>query len=129
MRIASELLEQIVAHARADAPNECCGLMAVQDGVAVEARAMENTAASPLRFEMDSMEQFRAMEEMGEERLGAIYHSHTRSAPVPSQTDITYAAYWPGVLWLIVGLHRGELDVRLWSIDGAKVEQLELIVE
>ena len=38
--------------------------------------------------------------------LGAIYHSHTRSEPYPSQTDINFAAGWPGVEWLIVGVRR-----------------------
>ena len=45
------------------------------------------------------------IEDRGDE-LGAIYHSHTRSAPYPSQTDVNFAAGWPGVEWLIVGLAR-----------------------
>ncbi len=36
-----------------------------------------------------------------------IYHSHTRSEPYPSQTDVNFAAHWPGVEWLIVGLAGG----------------------
>ena len=105
-----------------DAPNECCG-----DGRrratarAVACIAAENTAASPLRFEVDGLELHRTLttiEDAGLE-LGAIYHSHTRSEPYPSQTDINFAANWPGVEWIIVGLASGgEPDVRSYLIDG-----------
>ena len=61
--------------------------------------------------------------------LGAIYHSHTRSAPYPSQTDINFAANWPGVEWIIVGLAAGEEpEVRSYLIeagDGAARSPLE----
>ena len=63
-----------------------------------------NAADSPLRYEMDGMEQYRiqtAIEDAGHE-LGAIYHSHTRTAPFPSQTDINLAFY-PEALYVIVG--------------------------
>ena len=46
------------------------------------------------------------IEDAGAE-LGAIYHSHTRSEPYPSQTDVNFAAGWPGVEWLIVGVSTG----------------------
>ena len=88
-----------------------------------------NAAASPLRYEIDGMEQYKiqnAIEDAGLE-LGAIYHSHTRSDPVPSQTDINLAFY-PEALYVIVGLKDGEPDVRAWNIvDGAVSEaQLEV---
>lgn len=86
---------------------------------------------------MDPMEQFKlqnAIEEAGLE-LGAIYHSHTRSDPVPSQTDInlaklgdTDAPAFPGTLYLIVGVKGPADDVRLWSIVGNDVTQVELEV-
>jgi [CysO sulfur-carrier protein]-S-L-cysteine hydrolase len=129
MRIAPELVEQMVAHARRDYPNECCGMVAVLDGRAVSVHAAENVAASPLRFEVDGLEvhhTIEAIEAAGGE-LGAIYHSHTRSEAYPSQTDINFAAGWPGVVWLIVGL-RGDEDpeVRGFRIDDGRVTELEL---
>ena len=124
MRITQALLDEIVAHARAEAPNECCGMIATQDGVAVAVHRARNAAASPLRYEMDGMEQYKiqtAIEESGYE-LGAIYHSHTRSAPEPSQTDINLAFY-PDALYVIVGVAGAEPDVRAWRIvDGAVSE-------
>src|SRR3954468_25005439 len=117
MRIPRSMLDRIVAQARDEAPNECCGMIATRDGVAVTLHPARNAAASPLRYEIDGMEQYRiqtAIEDAGLE-LGAIYHSHTRSAPEPSQTDINLAFY-PEALYVIVGLDGGEPDVRAWSI-------------
>ena len=128
MDIAPELIDRIIAHARRDFPDECCGMIAMRDGRAVSVHEAENTARSPLRFEVDGLEVHRtieAIEDAGGE-LGAIYHSHTRSDPYPSQTDINFAAGWPGVEWLIVGLRRDspEPDVRLFRIDDGRVTEL-----
>src|SRR5258707_8517487 len=131
MRIQRELHEQMIEHARAEAPNECVGLIASRDGDAVRLYRARNAAASPLRFEIDGAEQIRYhndIEESGLE-LGAIYHSHTRTEPAPSQTDISFAAGWPGVLWVIVGLASPEPDVRTWRIDSGQVSEADLIVE
>lgn len=139
MRIARELLDEILAHARADAPNECCGMLATHDGRAVAVHPAENTEASPLRFNIDGREILRVVDEIeaaGHE-LGAIYHSHTRSRPYPSQTDVQFALvdgrgdqWWPGTLYLIVGLAGEEPEVRLWDIrPGGGVEEVPLEVE
>ncbi len=125
------MLDLIVEHAQRDAPNECCGLVATRDGRAASVLEAENTAASPFRFEVDGMELYRemtAIEGRGEE-LGAIYHSHTRSAPYPSQTDVNFAAGWPGVEWLIVGLAgAGEPEVRSYRIDDGRIEEVPVEV-
>jgi proteasome lid subunit RPN8/RPN11 len=129
MRISRELLDDMIAHARADAPNECCGMVASRDGEAVAVHRARNKAASPLRYEIDGMEQYKiqsAIEDAGLE-LGAIYHSHTRSAPEPSQTDINLAFY-PEALYVIVGLEHDEPDVRAWRIVDGQVSQASLEV-
>jgi proteasome lid subunit RPN8/RPN11 len=137
--ISRALLDELIEHARDEAPNECCGIVAVQataaDGAA-KARATRvhraaNLAASPLRFEVDGRELLAAIEQIegaGEE-LGAIYHSHTRTAPYPSQTDINFALNWPGTEWIIVGLAAaGAPDVRSYLIDQGEVREVELHV-
>jgi [CysO sulfur-carrier protein]-S-L-cysteine hydrolase len=129
MRISRTLLDDMIAHARADAPNECCGMVASRNGEAVAVHRARNKAASPLRYEIDGMEQYQiqsAIEDAGLE-LGAIYHSHTRSAPEPSQTDINLAFY-PEALYVIVGLEHGEPDVRAWSIVDGQVSPASLEV-
>jgi proteasome lid subunit RPN8/RPN11 len=129
VRISRELLDDVIAHARADAPNECVGMIASRDGEAVSVHRARNAAASPLRYEIDGMEQYKiqnAIEDAGLE-LGAIYHSHTRSDPLPSQTDINLAFY-PEALYVIVGLKADEPDVRAWRIVDGQVSEAQLEV-
>jgi len=130
MRIARELYDQMIIHARQEAPNECCGMVAARDGEAVKVYPAINIEASPLRFQIDPEEQLRVSNQIDEEglELAAIYHSHTRTEPRPSQTDISFAKLWPGVLWVIVGLAAGEPDVQTWRIDDGRVAQAELVV-
>ena len=129
MKIARDLLEQIVDHARRDAPDECCGVVGVRDGVATSVHPLENLAHSPLKFEVgaDLVAAMGAIEDRGDE-LGAIYHSHTRTEPAPSQTDVNFSVNWPGVEWLIVGLAGEEPDVRSFLIEGGQVTQVEVEV-
>lgn len=133
MRIERALLDEIVAHALRDAPNECCGLVVGRDGTATAARALENLAASPLRFDIDGRDLIAfAFADEDDDQLTAIYHSHTRSAPYPSQTDVNFAAGWPGVEWLIVGIPKSkdaEPEVRSYLIEGGVIRELELEVK
>jgi proteasome lid subunit RPN8/RPN11 len=80
---------------------------------------------------IDGREQLKIYNEIesAELELGAIYHSHTRTEPKPSQTDINFGQAWPGVLWIIVGLSGDEVQVRTWRIDDGKVSEAELVVE
>jgi proteasome lid subunit RPN8/RPN11 len=131
LRISRQLLDEVVAHARADAPNECCGMIATREGEAVAVHRTRNIHASPLRYEMEPNEQIRvlnAIDDAGHE-LGAIYHSHTRSEPVPSPTDVNLAKWWPEPLYVIVGLDGDEPDVRAWRIVDGVVSEAALEVE
>jgi proteasome lid subunit RPN8/RPN11 len=130
MRISRALLDEIVAHARAEAPNECCGMVASESGRAVEVHPAVNAAASPLRYEMDPKDQLRietAIEDAGRD-LGAIYHSHTRSEPYPSQTDVNLA-FHPNALYVIVGLAGDAPDVRAYRIVDGRISDADLEVE
>jgi proteasome lid subunit RPN8/RPN11 len=130
MRIDRELIDEMIAHARDEAPNECCGMVASEDGRAVKVYRAVNAAASPLRYEIEPGDQYRiemAIDDAGQE-LGAIYHSHTRSAPVPSQTDINLA-FHPDALYVIVGLAGNEPDVRAYTIRDGQVAEAELAVD
>jgi proteasome lid subunit RPN8/RPN11 len=129
MRISRDLYDEMVTHARADAPNECCGMIASRDGEAVRLYRAENAAASPLRYEIDGPEQYRIQMAIDDEDLdlGAIYHSHTRSAPYPSQTDINLAFY-PDALYVIVGLAGDAPEVKAYEIRDGRVADAELSV-
>jgi len=132
MIIAAELLEQVVAHARLEAPNECCGLVALEAGHAISVYELENLAASPLRFEVDGAKLAPLLFEIEEAgQQAAIYHSHTHSEPYPSQTDVNFARWWPGCEWLIIGLENdGQPLARSFMIsaDGA-IEELEVEID
>ena len=105
-------------------------MVAVEPGVPARAARVHravNTAASPLRFEVDGRELLHTIEQIEEDgcELGAIYHSHTRSEPYPSQTDVNFAANWPGVEWIIVGLANGqEPQARSYLIDGGEIQEV-----
>ena len=135
MDISAEMLGEILVHAREEAPNECCGVVGVipasdaEPATAMRVLRARNIHASPKRFEIDGRDVIRAMsefEEMGWE-IGAIYHSHTHTAPYPSQTDINFAAHWPGVEWIIVGLaNQAEPEIRSYLIEEGVVHEVEI---
>jgi proteasome lid subunit RPN8/RPN11 len=130
VRIARQLIDDLVAHARAEAPNECCGMIGARDGEAVSVYRARNAAASPLRYELDPRDQLRIMEKIDDAGLdlGAIYHSHTRSAPYPSQTDVNLAFY-PDSLYVIVGVAGAAPEVRAYRIPAPeRIEEVELEV-
>jgi proteasome lid subunit RPN8/RPN11 len=133
MVIARALLDDLVAHALEDPTNEVCGVVAVDPGPsrrAVHVHRAVNIHASPLKFEIDPKELldlYRKIESADAD-LGAIYHSHVRSAPYPSQTDVNFAAHWPGVEWIIVGLAGGDPEVRSYLIDGPQISEVALDV-
>lgn len=99
---------EIIAHARASDPSECCGLIGGADnGCARTVYQLSNVAADPLvTYEAAPEDLFAAQRQMRErgEHLLAIYHSHPRSAqPSPSATDVRLAFY-PSAIYLIIGL-------------------------
>jgi proteasome lid subunit RPN8/RPN11 len=127
MKFTQEQIDEMVRHAKDDVPNECCGVVAASDGAAVEVYRAVNAAASPLRYEIDSKDFLRIYNLIDDADLevGAIYHSHTRSAAYPSQTDINLAL-WPDALYIIVSLAEDEPDVKAFSIADRKVEEVPL---
>lgn len=131
MRISQALIDEMVAHAREDLPNECCGMIGGREGEATRVVRVQNAAASPLRYEMDPQGQFDALkgiEDAGEELIG-IYHSHTRSAAYPSQTDVNEARMWPEQAYVIVSLENEEApDVKAYDLADLKIADVPLDV-
>lgn len=129
MKIPQALLDEIVAHAREDLPNECCGLIGGRDGVAEVVHRVENAAKSPLRFQMDPQGQYdawKAIEDAGLELL-AIYHSHTKTEAYPSQTDVNESVAWPEQVYVIVSLADPDApDVRAFWLKDRKIADAPL---
>ena len=130
MRVPRQMVEEMIAHAREEAPNECCGMIGGAEGSATSVYRSINAEASPLRYSLDASDQFRIMKEMekrGEELVG-IYHSHTGSAAYPSQTDVNLAAY-PDAVYVIVSLEDPQNpDVKGFWIRDGQIDEAELDV-
>jgi proteasome lid subunit RPN8/RPN11 len=122
--ISRRVLDAVVAHARAEAPRECCGLLVGHGSAVSDAVAARNIADRPTRFLVDPQDHvktLRAARQRGLEVLG-FYHSHPQTAAAPSVRDREEASY-PDHLYLIVGLAAGSADVRLFRlVDGNFVE-------
>jgi [CysO sulfur-carrier protein]-S-L-cysteine hydrolase len=130
MQLPQAMYDEMVAHARAEAPNECCGMVGGRDGSASTFYPARNRFSSPMRFEIDSRDQIRINNEIDDagEELLAIYHSHPKTEARPSQTDVNLAAWWPGVTWVIASLADTEPELRAFEIDGPRVEEVKLVV-
>ena len=131
MKISRALVDEMVAHAREDLPNECCGMVAGLDGEATEVIRVANAAASPLRYEMDPKAQYEAWKsiEDGGRELLAIYHSHTKSAAYPSQTDVNQAVAWPDQVYVIVSLEDEQApDVKGYFLKDLRIADAEISI-
>jgi proteasome lid subunit RPN8/RPN11 len=116
VKIDQSLLQTVIDHALREAPDECCGMLALRDGIVERVYELQNAKPSPFSFEIEPAalrKTFMAIDGAGADM--AIYHSHTRSPPVPSQTDVNFGVNWPGVQWLIVGT-KGQVTVQNWAI-------------
>lgn len=134
MRLSRDLYDQMEAHARAELPNESCGIVTTRDGEPVAFHRARNLFESPMRFEIhpeDMYSIYTAAEAAGEE-IGILFHSHPKTEGRPSQTDINMNAnieqVWGDVVWLIASLAGGEFVLRGFEIHGTAVEEIELDV-
>jgi proteasome lid subunit RPN8/RPN11 len=128
LELPAALRDDIVAHARAEAPKEACGLVAGRDGHATRVIRCQN--AHPLaatRYTIDPREQLRAFRDMeanGEE-LVAIYHSHPATQAYPSPTDRAESHY-PEAIYVLVSLRDATPDVRAFQIRDGWVREVAL---
>jgi len=122
------LRDELVTHARDEAPNECCGYVRAKSGAVEAVFRATNERSSPYGYELDHRSLFaaNALDEEGYE-VG-IYHSHPRSAAEPSQTDINLAQY-PHWIYLIVSLAEDEPVVRAWRIGDGRVDEEEVVLD
>lgn len=134
LTIARGLIDLIVAHVRADHPDEACGVVAGPAGTDRPQRfiPMTNAARSPTFYEFDSMEHFRVWREMDErdEDPVVIYHSHTATQAYPSRTDVSYAGE-PGAHYLLVSTADPDTEeIRSFRIiDGVITEEEVKVTE
>ena len=127
LSLPASLRDQIVAHARAGRPNEACGLIGGRDGVATSFHPVRNADESPYRYTVHPDDMLRVWAELedADDELVSIYHSHTRSAPYPSRTDVELAT-WPEAAYLIVSLRSDPAELAAFRIVEGRIEELSL---
>ena len=135
--IARSHLDAMVDHARADHPDEACGVIAGPEGAGRPERfiPMVNAARSPTFYEFDSADLLRLYREMDDrdEEPVVIYHSHTATEAYPSRTDISYASE-PGAHYVLVstresGSGEGPVEIRSFRIVDGQVSEEEIVIE
>ena len=122
MVIPASVRGALEEHARAEAPNEACGVVVLRDGVGERYIPGRNAAASPYRFELDVDPETWFLEDDGYEL--AVFHSHGSSPPHPSRTDVENIGLWAGRPYLIYTVRTGELAA--WTISDGSIEPLLL---
>ncbi|NKZ06669.1 Mov34/MPN/PAD-1 family protein [Actinomadura latina] len=132
LTIERALVDKIIAHARADHPDEACGIIAGPAGSDRPARyvAMENAERSPTFYRFDSREQLKVWREMDDrdEEPVVIYHSHTATEAYPSRTDISYASE-PNAHYVLVSTREDdETEFRSFRIVDGEVTEEEVRV-
>jgi [CysO sulfur-carrier protein]-S-L-cysteine hydrolase len=125
VRLTRAQRDDLIAHAREEAPNECCGYLPLRDGVVERVHRAENARRSPYGYELDHKSLLAANELEDDGYQVAVYHSHPRSPAEPSQTDINLAQY-PS--WLYVIVSPAEEAVRAWQIADGQVREEEVEV-
>jgi proteasome lid subunit RPN8/RPN11 len=131
--VPQAMVDAILAQARAEYPNEACGVIIGRNGIAERLKPMFNAAASPTFYEFDPKDLLSLYREVddNDEEIVVIYHSHTETEAYPSRTDISYAGE-PGAHYVLVSI-REEIapatEFRSYRIiDGAVTEeQVEII--
>jgi proteasome lid subunit RPN8/RPN11 len=120
----------MIAHAREEAPNECCGLLAGRPGRVDAVVRCTNLDASPVRFRLDPKQHIDTNRRLRGSACAVIgvYHSHPASPAMPSETDVAEAHY-PEFVWIIVSLLRAEApEVRAYSIADGMVMPVEIVL-
>ena len=128
LELEKQYIDQMVAHALEDDPNECCGILAGPQGSVAKLYRMTNTAHSPYRYEMDGTEMIPVLKEIDDKgwKLLAFYHSHTHSPAYPSTTDVRLAT-WPDAYYILVSLmDRDNPPVHAFRIVDGQIAEEEL---
>ncbi len=140
LQMTAEQREEMIAHVRAEAPNEGCGMLGGKDGAVLAVLPARNAAASPIRFTIhpeDLLRIVRTVEYEREWEIVGIFHSHLASAAYPSATDVAEAEFemgagetverYPGAVHIVISLaNPAEPDVRGYTIRQGEIAPVPL---
>ena len=124
------LRDEIFAHARESAPQECCGLLLGEDETVKRVLRCRNVHPTPeTRYLIDHeqlFEAFKAAKDFDRE-LVAIYHSHPRSPAFPSATDRA-EAYWPEAAYVLVSLRSEQPEIFAYRIADGVAKEIPIVL-
>ena len=136
LRMSRAIADEMVAHCIAGRPNEACGLIASSDGDIVKVFRMTNASGSPVRYSLDTKEQFAAYRTIDDEgwQLAGVFHSHTHTEAYPSPTDVREAR--EDVPYVIVSLAEEPASIRAfrivkedWTDEDGEIREIPVVVE
>ena len=131
VRLRECIRTELLAHARQDAPNECCGMLIGRDRMIEESVRVRNIASSPTtRYLLDPAEHIAINKRLRgtPQSVIGVYHSHPRSPAVPSEADCAEALY-PDFVWVIVSLVDPEANVAAFILTGGAFDSVPLVLE
>lgn len=129
MHLPAAMRDEIVAHARAEAPRECCGVIAGQQGRPVQLYRLTNVEPGNDLYRIDDTELYHVYRELDERgcEILAIYHSHPVSPAYPSRTDVALA-YWPEAFYLICSLAApNSPELRAFRIVDGRISEAGIV--
>jgi proteasome lid subunit RPN8/RPN11 len=139
LSLPQPMIDDMVAHALEDLPNECCGIIAGKEGKATRLYRTRNAEASPFRYNIDPRDILRVEREIDENgwQVLVIYHSHVASDAYPSPTDVRLSQWqgtdppldlYPGAYYVLVSLKdRDKPVVRAFQIQSGEVTEHDLV--
>ena len=132
IRLPKEYLDEIIAHARAEAPYECGGVIAGLDGRAVKLYKVEGSNKSAMTYAAEPRANLRVMREVDDNdwTILALYHSHTHSQAYPSPTDVEVARAWmDSCHFIIVSLQHADIPtIRAFRIADGEITEDEITI-
>ncbi len=140
LEITASQIEEMIAHVRAEAPNEGCGMLGGKDGTVFAVFPARNAAASPIRFTIhpeDLLHIVRTVEYERNWQIVGIFHSHVASPAYPSATDVAEAEFdmgngemaerYPGAVHVVISLAKPEEpDIRGYTIRQGEIAPVSL---
>lgn len=129
--LTPEQARDILEHARAEAPNEACGLLLGKAGAVTEVVRSRNEDPDPRTgFVVSPRDLFAVLNRADQEdiELVGVYHSHPAGHPIPSERDIREAHY-PDAAQVIVGLAKSDPEIAAWRIDAGRVTRIDLFIQ
>ncbi len=131
LRIPNTIYRKMLDHAKREWPLECCGILSGKEKTVQKAFELKNIEESPVLYSMSPQEQIKVFEEMDKESMEmvAIYHSHPKTIPFPSETDVKLTFY-PDVSSIIISLKEEKNPVvKAFQIEKEAIylEEIEVI--